>query len=148
MQNPSFTLGVSLASKESRYIAAIIDYTLFFVFVYFLSVEYGTITGPTRTELFHVSFTGWPASFILIGWLFLPLVEGIFGQSIGKFIVGIRVMDLSGQQITLKQAIIRHIFDCIDSLPFLGILGLMICSKSPNQQRVGEIAAGTIVAKN
>ena len=148
MQNPSFTLGVSLASKESRYIAAIIDYTLFFVFVYFLSVEYGTITGPTRTELFHVTFTGWPAFILLIGWLFLPFVEGIFGQSIGKFIVGIRVMDISGQKVTLKQAIIRHLFDCIDSLPFFGILGLVICSKSPNQQRIGDIVAGTIVTKN
>lgn len=148
MQNLSLTTNASLASKESRYIAALIDYTLFIALVYFLSVEYGTITGPTSTEFFHVSFTGWPAIFLLVGWLFLPTIEGIFGQSIGKRILGIHVTDLSGKKITWKQAMIRHLFDCIDVLPFMGILGLLVASKSPDRQRIGDIVAGTIVTKN
>ncbi|NCT93117.1 MAG: RDD family protein [Chitinophagaceae bacterium] len=141
---PQSITTTSFASRPRRFFAALIDYCIFGIFFYFLAIFYGEVKATDSFE-FHVSFEGWPAIFVFVAWLLLPLTEGIYGQSVGKFLCKIKVMDSKGANSSVEQSIVRHLFDPIDNFPLFGILAWIIISKQQLKQRIGDIVAGTIV---
>ncbi|MBL4950710.1 RDD family protein [Neobacillus sp. YIM B02564] len=67
------------------------------------------------------------------------------GRTLGKKLVGIRVIQDNGHSITLLSSFIRNLLRLIDSLPtgyFLGIIMVFFHSK---HKRLGDLVAGTIV---
>ncbi|MFO1443828.1 RDD family protein [Bacillus sp. Bva_UNVM-123] len=67
------------------------------------------------------------------------------GRTIGKKMIGIRVIQDNGHSITLLSSFIRNLLRIIDSLPvnyFVGILMVFFHSK---HKRLGDLVAGTIV---
>jgi uncharacterized RDD family membrane protein YckC len=70
------------------------------------------------------------------------------GQSIGKKIVGIRVVDHNGDSAGVMGIILRNLFRVIDFLPsfFLGGLFVMIFNK--REKRIGDIISKTIVIRD
>lgn len=69
------------------------------------------------------------------------------GQTIGKRLVGLRVMDIRGLHLQPSQVIIRNLLRAVDSLPVLYLVGGMTCLINRHAQRVGDIAANTVVVK-
>ena len=84
---------------------------------------------------------------ILVQMAYVALTEGRTGQSLGKRAIGIRVVKLDGRPIAWHDALIRWICLIVDQQPTLGILGLILVSTRPLKQRVGDLAAGTIVVR-
>jgi uncharacterized RDD family membrane protein YckC len=83
--------------------------------------------------------------FILNGGYFFAYEYFSGGRTIGKKLVGIRVIQENGHSITLLSSFIRNLLRIIDSLPtsyFLGIIMIFFHSK---HKRLGDIVAGTIV---
>lgn len=80
-------------------------------------------------------------------WLiYFTLLEGSFGQTIGKKIANIKVVKADGGEITYSKALIRNILRFIDVIgPSPYILGMIMLSK--NKQRLGDMAAGLMVVK-
>ncbi|CAN5379368.1 hypothetical protein BH10PLA1_BH10PLA1_12620 [soil metagenome] len=74
--------------------------------------------------------------------LHTTVIEAIFGRSIGKMIVGLKVVGLDGKPAKTGPLIVRNLLRVIE-LTFLPMAGLMIVS--PLRQRAGDIAAGTLV---
>jgi uncharacterized RDD family membrane protein YckC len=94
--------------------------------------------------------------------LYYPLMEILTnGQTVGKKIMGIRVITMEGGQASVSQYVLRWMFRTIDfpvwiflaiwkgAIPwygsifaFTGIASVVISNKS---QRIGDIVAGTIV---
>jgi hypothetical protein len=76
------------------------------------------------------------------------LIQGITGGSIGKLLVGLRVVDEHGQVIGLSKSFLRTslwVADAITcALPIVG--GVMIVS-TKGHRRVGDIVAGTFVVR-
>jgi uncharacterized RDD family membrane protein YckC len=66
------------------------------------------------------------------------------GQTPGKKIAQIRVIEQNGQPIGWPAAMIRNVLRIVDSLMFLGILVILI---DKNERRLGDMAAGTIVIR-
>lgn len=67
------------------------------------------------------------------------------GQTPGKRLRGLRVLQNNGQSATLLSIIIRNLFRLLDMLPtfyFLGGLSIVLSSKD---KRIGDMVAGTIV---
>ena len=67
------------------------------------------------------------------------------GQTPGKRLVGLRVIDVSGRPLSVYAAIIRNLLRIVDQLPggyALGILSILVTRR---QQRIGDLAAGTVV---
>lgn len=90
--------------------------------------------------------------------IFLGFVVSVFyaivlewlwrGQTIGKRVLGLRVVDERGLNLNLRQIILRNLFRMIDILPSLFYLvGGMSCLLSKRCQRLGDIAAGTLVVR-
>ncbi len=69
------------------------------------------------------------------------------GQTIGKRLLRLRVMDAQGLTLRFSQVVIRNILRFVDSLPLLYAAGGIACLFSRRAQRLGDIAADTIVIR-
>ena len=69
------------------------------------------------------------------------------GQTLGKRILKIRVMDEQGLQLTFYQIVIRNLLRFVDNLPLVYLVGGLTAFISPKFQRLGDLAANTIVAR-
>jgi uncharacterized RDD family membrane protein YckC len=69
------------------------------------------------------------------------------GQSPGKRWLGLRVVQDGGFPITMRQSIVRNVLRFVDSLPGTYVVGLATVLLSSNGKRLGDLAAGTIVAR-
>src|SRR5438445_739901 len=69
------------------------------------------------------------------------------GQTPGKKFVGIRVLREGGAPVDFRSACVRNLLGTADFLPMFYLLGGLIMLLSPRGQRLGDMAAGTIVIR-
>jgi uncharacterized RDD family membrane protein YckC len=74
------------------------------------------------------------------------LLESIWrGQTLGKRALKIRVVDAEGFRLRPAQIVIRNLLRVVDLLPAFYAVGGICCAISPKYQRLGDIAASTVV---
>jgi uncharacterized RDD family membrane protein YckC len=74
------------------------------------------------------------------------LLEWIWrGQTLGKRVLNIRVIDADGYRLRPAQIVIRNLLRVVDLLPALYAVGGVSCLVSKKYQRIGDFAANTIV---
>lgn len=77
------------------------------------------------------------------------LLEALFGWTLGKRIVGLRVVRLDGSRLTVGAALLRNLLRLIDASFPLGVfLGMSILMATPRRQRLGDLAARTVVVED
>jgi hypothetical protein len=83
----------------------------------------------------------------VLTWGYGAFCEGFFnGQTLGKRALGIRVVSDTGVPITGAQAVLRNLVGSVDGLvPFFYQAALASMVLSPKFQRLGDLAAGTMV---
>src|ERR1700722_3369574 len=67
------------------------------------------------------------------------------GQTVGKRVLKIRVVDAEGFRLRPAQIVIRNLLRVVDLLPALYAVGGICCLLSPKYQRLGDFAANTVV---
>ena len=67
------------------------------------------------------------------------------GQTLGKRVLKIRVIDAEGYRLRPAQIVIRNLLRIVDTLPALYAVGGIACLFSKRSQRIGDLAANTIV---
>ncbi|MEW6267066.1 MAG: RDD family protein [Thermodesulfobacteriota bacterium] len=70
------------------------------------------------------------------------------GQTLGKRLLRLRVMDVQGLRLVFSQIVIRNLLRFLDSLPALYLVGGLACLISRRGQRLGDLAANTIVVRH
>jgi uncharacterized RDD family membrane protein YckC len=70
------------------------------------------------------------------------------GQTIGKRLLKLRVMDSQGLRLQFSQIVIRNLLRFVDMLPAFYLVGGVTCLINKHAQRLGDIAANTIVVRN
>lgn len=146
-----------LASVGQRAAAAIIDFVAFIVYFIVISMVLGISDffpdkmGPQMfIELLVIKLP-----FIF----YHPLIEYLTqGQSLGKYILGIRVVTMSGERPGLREVFTRWMFkgdfiwisaDILVLMWFaIPIMGILFAGTSPMNQRIGDAMANVIVIKN
>ncbi|MDO6562230.1 RDD family protein [Amphritea sp. 1_MG-2023] len=83
--------------------------------------------------------------FFLIEWFYPLLFELYNGASPGKKAMGLRVIHDNGTPITFASSFIRNLLRTADFLPFLYATGLLSMLMNRKFQRLGDLAAGTVV---
>ena len=84
-------------------------------------------------------------------WLYLVMIlyytvqEALFSTTIGKFIMGLRVVQDDGSPITLMEALIRNIVRPIDAVSGY-LVGWLVALSSSRRRRLGDHLARTVVA--
>jgi uncharacterized RDD family membrane protein YckC len=131
-----------LAGPFRRFCAYLIDLVILFLLlivalVLSMMLTMGTIGG---LGLFFVAY-------FALTWGYGATCEGVFnGQTLGKRIVGIRVVSDRGVPITGAQAVLRNLVGSVDGIvPFFYLSGLASMVLTRKFQRLGDLAAGTMV---
>ncbi len=139
----------NLASVGDRIVAIIIDTIILFlissvIFVplFVLGVFAGAF-GPFYLFFFPVVFLPW-----LFGLLYFTYFEGTTGQTPGKSVVKIRTVDAKTlKPLDFARSFVRNLLRIIDALPFLYLLGLILIATNEKRQRIGDMAADSLVIK-
>ena len=129
-----------------RIVAALIDIAVLFVLFLIMAALFGDF-GSTDESDFSVNLSGLPALifFILViaYYFFLELTGG---QTLGKKVMGIKVVAVDGV-LTPTKVIVRTLLRIVDGLPVFYLLGLIVVVTSQRKQRIGDMAAGTLVVR-
>ena len=98
-----------------------------------------------------MGFTGMGGGFFLIvlfivEW-FYPVLFEIFmrGQTPGKKLFGISVVNDDLSPVTLGTSLVRNLLRTVDFLPLFYLAGLVTMLSNRRFQRLGDLAAGTLV---
>lgn len=94
-----------------------------------------------------VTLTGVPfllTILVALGYFFA--LELATGQTLGKKIVGIRVVSDQGRELTAGSVLVRTILRVVDGFAFYAV-GFVAALISAKNQRVGDMAASTRVVK-
>lgn len=84
-----------------------------------------------------------------IGFAYGALLEGFWnGQTIGKHLFHLRVIDQAGLPLRIEQAWVRNLMRVFDALPFAYLVGGISVLSSPVMQRFGDRVAGTLVVRH
>jgi len=69
------------------------------------------------------------------------------GQTLGKRLFGLRVIDVQGLRLQFPQIVVRNLLRFVDALPALYLVGGAAAFLSRRSQRLGDLAANTVVAR-
>jgi uncharacterized RDD family membrane protein YckC len=134
------------AGLGSRFAAQLLDLlvlTAMFVALGFAGVGLSAVTGQVTPGLLLFVVVGF-GSF----WAYWILPEALWsGQTVGKYVLHLRVIDARGGPITGGQAVIRNLLRVVDFLPWSYALGTVVMFGTVRSQRLGDLAAGTIVIR-
>ena len=133
-----------LAGPATRLFALYIDFACILLLSSFISSALSLLK-VVSSDLFFATET--IAYFILTVGYFMSL-EWIFrGQTLGKRVLKLRVVDADGLRLRFSQIVVRNLLRTIDMLPGLYTVGGIVLLLSPKLQRLGDIAANTIVIR-
>jgi uncharacterized RDD family membrane protein YckC len=87
---------------------------------------------------------------LFISFTFYHLLSEFFlnGKSLGKKLVGIRVMRTDGGNLEFSDYFLRWIMRILDITFSAGALGLLMMLGTEHRQRLGDLMAGTVLVKN
>ncbi len=129
---------VPLASVGSRAFAGSVDLLVQGLLILIIVVSFkGTVVGDAITAvLVFLVFFLLPIAF--------EMLDG--GRGPGKRIVGLRVVTLRGGPIGFRASAIRNLLRIVDFLPSGYLTGMGSILSTTTGQRLGDIAAGTVVS--
>lgn len=134
-----------LASPITRLLAVSIDVACVLVIISSLRIV---------AAFFGILSADVAMAFQIIGYFVVSIGYGILtewswrGQTLGKRLLRLRVLDQRGLKLEMSQIVIRNLLRCIDILPAFYAVGGVVCLFTRHAQRLGDIAANTIVVRN
>ena len=139
--------GLRVARLGDRLFAVILDTALlvavFAVLGMWTAARWGGVTanGFETTGMPAVLTFGGVGAF---GFLYYWLLEALFGATIGKAIVGVKVCDIGGRACGAKRSLVRNLLRLVDGFAFY-LVGFLVAIFSKKRQRLGDHFAGTYV---
>lgn len=131
-----------LAGPVTRFLAWLIDLLCISAMVAFLGILF------TLLQLLSPNLAG--ALFVL-AYFAISIGYGIAcewvwrGQTIGKRLFRLRVVDAEGLRLQFNQIVTRNLLRFVDSLPLFYFVGGLVCWFNSRCQRLGDLAANTVV---
>lgn len=145
-------LDAEIAGFGTRCIAAIIDYIIIILLIFGFSYLFEAASNAARSPFDTETPDWWGAIFALVLlalFVFYHLLFEILwnGQTPGKRMTGVRVVQATGLPLTISGAIIRNLVRLFDFLPVFYGFGLICMFATKNSQRLGDLAAKTLVIR-
>ena len=138
------TFSLTLAGPISRFLAWLIDLACIFVMADAMQ-RLGALLGAINAD-FASAFRMALFFAISIGY---GIVCELYwrGQTVGKRLLHLRVMDRQGLRLQPSQIVTRNLLRFVDCLPALYLVGGLTCLLSRYAQRLGDIAGNTVVVR-
>ena len=128
-----------------RFVALLIDSIILGIIGWILGVLFGVYTLGFSMRP-QAALSGWGIVAFIIYIAYFTYLEGTRGQTIGKRVMGIKVVKEDGSPIDMGTAFIRNILRVIDGL-IAYLVGAILIWMSHKKQRLGDRAAKTVVIK-
>lgn len=131
-----------IADPLSRALAVLIDFGIKIT----VSLLFALIVVLASSLLADLAYAIW-----LIGGFAIYLLYPVFfewywrGQTPGKRMLKLRVVDASGLNLTFSQILVRNLVRLVDMMPGGYMIGGCFALFTRQGQRLGDIAAGTVV---
>jgi len=135
---------LNLAGPITRFLAYAID---------LLCIQVTLMLVSTVIGLLGIISPDFASGIAILGYFVIQIGYGIAlewlwrGQTIGKRLLRLRVMDERGLYLQFSQIVIRNLLRFVDSLPAFYLVGGIACLVSRRAQRLGDFAARTIVVR-
>ena len=140
-----------LAGPVTRFLAYIIDVAVQVILLMIVSYIAGAL--GIFTTLFGPVFYEWVYALVMVASFAVPILYAMVlewlwrGQTVGKRLLRLRVVDENGLRLQFTQVAIRNLLRVVDSLPALYVVGGIACVVSQKGQRLGDFAANTVVIR-
>lgn len=151
----SVDLALEPAGLGSRFFAALIDGLIQGAVIFLVVLAAIPVMAVTFADDFMASTAGIAVIAILVlgvsllFFLYKLLFEAFWnGQTIGKRVAGIRVVQANGLPVGFLQVVIRNLLRLIDFLPSYYLVGAVSILATRKKQRLGDLAAGTVVVRD
>lgn len=130
------------ASIGERFLALLIDYILIGLYLY----STATLISWSRMSSDFMTIVFFAVTYLPV--LFYAFLCEVFnhGQSLGKRLMNIRVVKADGSTPSVGSYLLRWLLFPIDFF-FTGGIGILSILLTKNSQRLGDLAAGTMVIK-
>ena len=134
-----------LAGPVTRFLACFIDQ---------LCIQLVLTIATIIIGLLAVFTSGFALAFLFIGYFVVSIGYGILfewiwrGQTIGKRVLRLRVVDVEGMRLQFHQIVVRNLLRFVDSLPAFYFVGGVTSWLNSKCQRLGDIAANTVVIRH
>ena len=134
----------SLAGPVTRCFACFIDQLCIQAVLTLLGIGIGLL------GLVSANFAG---AFYVLGYFAVSIGYGILfewiwrGQTIGKRLFRLRVVDVEGMRLQFNQIVVRNLLRFVDGLPVFYLVGGVTCWLNAKCQRLGDLAANTVVIR-
>ena len=138
------TFSLLLASPVTRFLAYVIDLACVSAitmllgallgFLSFISLDFARAISTLAFFLVQIGYG------IGVEWFWR-------GQTVGKRLLRLRVVDVQGLRLQFSQIAIRNLLRFVDMLPAFYLVGGLACLFSRRGQRLGDLAANTIVIR-
>ena len=136
-------LELVLAGLGSRFLARLLDTVIQGALIIALAIGIAATRAPGWILAMSFGFI------FLIVFAYDVLFEVLNnGRTIGKQAAGIRVLGQGGEPIRFLASAVRNIVRIIDFLPVFYLVGSISIVTTQHDQRLGDLAAGTIVARD
>lgn len=146
------SIEMPLAGIGSRFIAIFIDYLIWTVGITVLIIA-AVVVLPELTIVDRIS-ANWAMAIVFLGlfllhWGYFTLFEAFAnGRTPGKRLAKIRVIHRSGRAVSFVEALARNLVRVVDYLPSLYAVGLISIFITRQNQRLGDLVAGTLVVRD
>jgi uncharacterized RDD family membrane protein YckC len=117
-------------------------------FIMIIAVSQGVSTLCMLAGVFSFDLAG---ALITLSYFVVSIGYGVAtewawrGQTVGKRFMRLRVMDANGLRLQFHQILMRNLLRFVDLLPGCYLVGGVACLVSQRSQRLGDLAANTIV---
>jgi uncharacterized RDD family membrane protein YckC len=138
------TFALPLAGPIVRFLAWLVDSVVAIALAILVAGPIGSLAGwlPDLAQALGVLvFFGTQTGYgVVLEWFWR-------GQTPGKRLFGLRVMDAEGLRLQFGQILLRNLLRAVDALPLFYLVGGVACVLTRNAQRLGDLAANTIVIR-
>jgi uncharacterized RDD family membrane protein YckC len=142
-------IDMPVAGIGSRFVALLVDYLIWTVAIVLL-ILLVVLIDPSLSYFSKVA-AKWEQAltifiYFLLYWGYFTLFEAFWnGQTPGKRIAKIRVIQRSGRGIGLFESMTRNLLRAVDQFPVVYAVGVVSILCTRDHQRLGDLAAGTLV---
>ena|SRR5689334_20631856 len=121
-------------SVGPRFLAVLID-----------SIIVGIVNGIIGAALHGGTAVGLIATVITLAYYIV--MEATQGATVGKMVLGLRVVRADGAPISWNESVIRNLLRIVDAL-FVYLVAAILVWNSPTRQRLGDRVAQTVVIRS
>jgi uncharacterized RDD family membrane protein YckC len=146
-------LELTLGGVGSRFVASLLDQVIQWTVIFALMLLLGRLGGGGAFDVADSTAAALAMAALVVAVFVVQLLYDVSfetlasGRTPGKRWTGLRVVRLDGSPVGFVTSAVRNLLRIVDVLPGFYAVGLVAVLASRRNQRLGDLAAGTLVVR-